>query len=276
MSLRSAASVLGFLALVSCSDDEAEEKSSSVSSTSSSSGSAASSGSGGDGATGGSGDGGAGALGGGGGGPTGCVDPVVLATLQEHLDSLVATAQVMAAHPGPFEATGFLLAPGLPSPPAVSNVFAGPLITECATPMSYDPFCEAEGRCSQIECTGRGAGWIMHHWVEPAPFTSGRWSFEEVRADTHWDDGASGVTFELEVAATGQGKDWSMTGTGQMDLELMEVSEQYPGLFEAGEAEVTLSSSPEATTGAVVIEGVTVAATDAQGQLQATGDCPGS
>jgi hypothetical protein len=200
----------------------------------------------------------------------------VLATLQEHLDSLVATAQVMAGHPGPVEATGFLLAPGLPSPPAVSNVFAGPLIMECATAMSYDPYCEPDGRCSQIECTGRGAGWIMHHWVDPTPFTSGRWSFEEARADTRWADGATGVTFELEVTATGEGNDWSMTGTGLMDLEVMEVSEQYPGLFEAGQAEVILSASPEATTGAVVIDGITVAATDAQGDLQATGDCPGS
>lgn len=216
----------------------------------------------------------AGGSGGAGQGGSSCVDDVTLAILQAHLTELVASAQLMATHPGELEATGFLLLPGLPKPPGIISVFAGPLVQKCSAPSTYDPFCE-EGRCSQIECTGAGAGWEMHHWIEPKPLTTGEWTFDDARADTAWADGATGISFTLSAAAVGPADaDWSLQGQGVMDLDLLQVTEAYPGLFAVGAATLDYSSSPQGTTGDLVVAGVTVATTDAQGHLVATGDCP--
>lgn len=208
------------------------------------------------------------------GGGSSCLPPDVLGLMQAHLDDLDATAGLMAGHPGELEATGFFLAPGLPRPPAVSNVFAGPLIQVCSAPMFYDPYCE-EGRCSRIECTGDGAGWIFHFYLQTEPFQSGGWSFAHANVDIAWADGATGVTFTIDVAATGPANhDWTLSGTGAMDTAQLDVTESFPSLFAAGASTLTYTDTPQGFTGALVVAGVTVATADAQGKLQPTGNCP--
>jgi hypothetical protein len=220
------------------------------------------------------GSGGADGEGGQGGGPLACLTTEMLQVIEDHIDEIVASAQLNAGHPGELEATGFLLAPGLPSPPAVSNLFAGPLVQGCSTAMMYDPYCD-QGNCSRIECTGDGAGWIMHVYLDSPPFTKGDWTFTDARVDESWADGATGVTFTLETKATGPGGvDWSVQGAGEMDLASLVLEETFPKVFPEGPAVLTLDSTPDATTGTIVVEGVTVAETNAQGHFVVTGACP--
>jgi hypothetical protein len=202
-----------------------------------------------------------------------CPSAEVLAAIDQHAHDLVATAGLLAGHPGPSEANGFLLAPGLPSPPAISAVFAGPLIMPCSAPLSYDPYCE-EGRCSQIECTGEGAGWIMHFWLQPASM-SGDWDFDDVTVDSLWIDGNPGLTFDIATVSTGpDGVDMSMTGNGEMDLGGMTVTETFPALHDAGPTTLEYTDDAAGFSGQLTIADVVVATVDAGGHLVPTGECP--
>jgi hypothetical protein len=61
------------------------------------------------------------------------------------------------------------------------------------------------------------------------------YTFTDGKTDVIWADGDTGVTFTLTSAATGPGdRDWSMTGNGTMDEQLLELHEEYPALFAAG------------------------------------------
>ena len=202
-----------------------------------------------------------------------CPSAEVLAAIDQHAHDLVATAGLLAGHPGASEANGFLLAPGLPAPPAISAVFAGPLIMPCSAPLLYDPYCE-EGRCSQIECTGEGAGWIMHFWLEPA-FTADDWDFDDVTVDSLWVDGDPGITFDIATVSTGpDGVDMSMMGDGAMDLDGMTVTEVFANLHDAGPTTLEYTDDAVGFSGQLTIADVVVATVDAGGHLVPTGDCP--
>jgi hypothetical protein len=202
----------------------------------------------------------------------GCLPPEIFAAIDQHAHDLAVTAGFLATHPSASEVTGFMLAPALPEPPALAAQFAGPLIMTCSEPLLYDEFCE-EGRCSQIECTGQGAGWINHMWIEPA-IDGDPWSFEEVHIHQMW-SGGDGITFDIETIASGPGgADMSLTGAGVMDTGGMSVLETFPALHRAGPTVLEYADDAGGYSGQLTIADVVVAEVDALGHLVPTGDCP--
>jgi hypothetical protein len=201
-----------------------------------------------------------------------CLPDEIFDAIDQHAHDLVATAALLATHPSEAEVTSFLLAPGLPDPPALAAQFAGPLIMTCSDPLLYDEFCEM-GRCSQIECTGEGSSWISHVWLEPA-IVDEPWSFEEVHIHLHW-SGGTGTTFDIETMATAPGgEDVSLVGTGVMDLDSMSVTETFAALHPAGDTVLEYADDAGGYSGQLTIADVVVAEVDAAGHLEPTGDCP--
>lgn len=202
----------------------------------------------------------------------GCLPPEILAALDQHAHDLDATAGLLATHPSANEVTGFMLAPALPAPPALAASFAGPLVMICSAPLVYDEFCE-EGRCQQIECTGEGAGWINHVWIEPA-FDDDPWTFEEVHLHLRW-SGGTGTLFDITTTAAGPGGvDMSLTGEGVMDVDSMSVRETFPALHPAGLTVLEYADDAGGFSGQLTIADVVVAQVDVVGHLEPTGDCP--
>lgn len=215
---------------------------------------------------------GTGAADGGGSGGGSCLGADVLSTLDDHLQDVIASGSLLATHPSANEATSFFLAPGMPEPPGFVATFAS-LFMPCSDPTLYDPFCE-EGHCTRIECTGEGAGWVNHAYLDSTPFEAGGFSFSAATLDNAWADGATGSTFTIAATATGPGgTDWSMTGSGTLDLAGVTLQESYPNLFSAGEATLSYDSAAS-PKGGVEVAGVVIAEVGVDGHLAATGACP--
>lgn len=201
----------------------------------------------------------------------GCLPPEIFAAIDQHAHDLVASADLLATHPSENEVTAFLSAPGLPEPPALVASFAGPLVMTCSDPLLYDEFCE-EGRCSQIECTGQGPGWINHVWVEPA--LAGEWTFDEVHVHLRW-TGGTGTAFDITTTSTAPGgEDVSLTGEGMMDVDAMSVIETFPAVHAAGPTVLEYADDAAGFSGQLTIADVVVADVDVAGHLVPTGDCP--
>jgi hypothetical protein len=198
-----------------------------------------------------------------GGDETGCLEPATLTTLDMHIELMRAVAAMLAGHPGEREATGFFIFPELDVQRVA--VYAGPLVETCSTAMSYDEYCEEDDLCSQIECTGEGAGWIMHfRLAQPAG------DYTSATVDVSWLDAATGVTFETASSAGA----WSVTGDGAMDTTMSMTHESYPSLLAAGTIEVMVSDTSEGVhTGSVTVGGEAIATVDAAGRLVAAGAC---
>ncbi|NUP11809.1 MAG: hypothetical protein HOW73_37655 [Polyangiaceae bacterium] len=276
MNGRAAAIALGLAALmvVACGDDEpvgggGSGEGGAGGSPSDAGGGGAVSGGGGASNTGGApADGGAGGTGGG----AACAPDDVLEALNVFLTDFTAATDLLSGHPGELEATGFYLAPGLPKPPGVVAVYAGPLIAPCSEPLTYDPYCE-EGRCTRIECTGDGAGWIHHFYLDGAVQSDG-FSVAQLDIDHAWQDGSEGTTFELSLTAAGpEQRTWDGIGTGALEPELGSVEITFAELL-GHETVLTYSVTPSTHEGSLVTGGVEVAVVDASGMLVATGDCP--
>jgi hypothetical protein len=201
----------------------------------------------------------------------GCLPPEIFAAIDQHAHDLAATADLLATHPSQNEVTGFLLAPGLPDPPALPASFAG-LFMPCSDPTMFTEYCEM-GRCSQIECTGEGSAWIHHLWLE-MPLSEDPWAFDEVDVWLHW-SGGDGVNFDIETSQMGPGGvDVSLVGAGEMGVDSMSVSETFDSLHDAGDAVLEYAEDPAGYSGQLTIAGVVVAEVDAGGHLVPTGDCP--
>lgn len=204
---------------------------------------------------------------------TACMSTDAFAAIDRHAVDLVGTASALAGHPSQAEATGFLLAPALPAPPALAASFAGPLVMTCAAPLVYDAFCE-EGRCAQLECTGRGAGWRNHLWLA-APVQSKGWAIESVDVSLVWEDGATGTSFTIETQATApNGRDASMTAEGTMDVDGLRVAERFPRLHPYGSTVLEYVDDAAGFRGTLTIDGVVTAEVDDTGRLAPTGECP--
>lgn len=200
-----------------------------------------------------------------------CLPPEIFAAIDQHAHDVNATASLLATHGSQNEVTGFLLAPGLPAPPALPGSFAG-LFMPCSEAVLFDEFCQ-EGRCSQLECTGQGAGWIHHLWIDPA-IADDRWSFDDVHVDLQW-SGDGSTTFAITTTATGpMGTNLSLTGAGAMDDDSMSVVETFPALHVAGDAVLEYAEDAGGYSGQLTIADVVVATVDAAGHLEPTGDCP--
>jgi hypothetical protein len=211
-----------------------------------------------------------------------CLPAEVVTALERHALDLAATAELLAGHPSAHEVTGFVLAPALPFPPALSAAFAGPLVVPCTETRAYEPFCE-EGRCSRIACTGRGAGWVHHLWID-RPVATGRWYIEAVDVIVSWEDAAVGTEFAITTNAKGPGAiDVSMLSAGTMDERGMSVLARFPALHAAGETTLDYAfldhasldaDDPSGYRGRLSIGELVVAEVDASARLVPTGDCP--
>lgn len=206
-------------------------------------------------------------------GRTACLPTDVFTAIDRHVLDLASAAGALAGHASEAEVTGFLLAPGLPAPPALFASFAGPLVMTCSEPLVYESFCE-EGRCSQIECTGRGAGWRNHLWIED-PVQSEGWAIEEVDVSIIWEDGATDTWFSIATTAIGpEETDMTMSAAGVMDIDELVFSEQFPGLHPAGVTRLAYTDDATGHRGQLSIDDVVVAEVDVAGGLTPTGDCP--
>lgn len=194
-------------------------------------------------------------------GSSSCIDDATLTTLSEHAEMLRMSAALLAGHPQAREATGFFRFPGLEV--GRTAVFAGPLIMKCAEAMSYDEFCEDDGLCSRIECTGEGAGWEMHFWL-PAPI-EGEVAYASASVDTVWADGDTGITFTAaSQVADGEDRDWSMSASGRMDVDWFEIEEIYPGLVTDDATVLTIMDTSEGVHGGTLtVGGIPIATPDA-------------
>lgn len=202
-----------------------------------------------------------------------CLPAEVVDALELHVLELSATAGLLAGHPSADEVTGFLLAPGLASPPAFPAAFAGPLVMPCDEPLFYAPFCE-EGRCSQIECTGLGAGWRNHIAID-RPVSTGRWFFEAAEVVIEWQEGATGVGFDIITEARGPaGANVSMIAAGRMDEDEVRLLATFPALHRAGATTFEFVDDAAGYRGQLAIDDVVVAELDAAARLRPTGDCP--
>jgi hypothetical protein len=202
-----------------------------------------------------------------------CLPPEVVTALEHHAIDLSATAGLLAGHPSENEVTGFLLAPALPFPPALSAAFAGPLVMPCSEPRSYAPFCE-EGRCSRIECTGIGAGWRNHVALD-RPVSTGRWFYESAAVVIEWQEGVDAIGFDIITEAMGPaGVDVSMIAAGRMDADELRLLATFPALHGAGATTFELVDDAAGYRGQLSIADVVVAAVDRSARLRPTGDCP--
>lgn len=201
-----------------------------------------------------------------------CVMPEIdFEVLELHLADLVGIAELTATHPGPKEAVSFFTAPGYGT---FDVAYAGPLIMECSEPLMYDPYCE-EGRCSQISCTGQGAGWEVRTWLEPAPVTKGDFEFSAMETKTAWADGETGMSFTLTSTAVRGQEDWSVSGLGTLNLaKTMTVEETFPALVPGATTVLTDAVDGQVHAGALTVDGVEIAIVTPDGHLQPTGQCP--
>jgi hypothetical protein len=192
-----------------------------------------------------------------------CLEADQLAALNEHAEALRFSAAMLAGHPGAREAVGFFDFVDLDVQRAA--VFAGPLVMECSEPSSYDPYCEKDGLCSQIECTGQGTGWVMHFYLQAATG-----AYQTATVDTTWADGDDGVT----VAIASDAGVWSVAGSGRMDADSVEVDETYAQLAPGGDVVLTIRDTSEGVHGGEITVGGEVAATvDVDGIYVASEAC---
>ncbi|MBL9100965.1 MAG: hypothetical protein JNL82_08405 [Myxococcales bacterium] len=190
--------------------------------------------------------------------------------LELHIADLTGIAGLLAGHPGPLEATSFYTAPGF----AMSQVsFAGPLVMTCSMPLMYDMFCE-QGHCSQLSCTGEGAGWSVRTWLEPAPTSQNGFTYDSIEVVCDWADGAPGISYTRAATASRGREDWTVTGQGTMGPTTMTVDEMFPGLVPGASTVLTDMAVDGVHEGALTVDGVEIAIVTPDGHLEPTGECP--
>jgi hypothetical protein len=65
----------------------------------------------------------------------------------------------------------------------------------CSEPLRYDPFCEHDGLCGRIQCTGERAGWVMNFRLQQR--VPGNVDYDRAIVETAWADGDDGITFVM-------------------------------------------------------------------------------
>lgn len=205
-----------------------------------------------------------------------CLPVYVFAALDEHMHELAHTADLFTGHTMATEPAGFILAPGLPTPPAIAIDFADAVTMPCFAEASFPTVCDT-GRCLAVHCTGDGASWMTTNWIEPAiPPVTDHWSFDQALVTVAWTEGDLGVEFSIAtIAATPDGHDASMLAYGAMnhDGELF-VAERFPDLHDDGLVELVYVEDDGQYAGMMRIADVVVADVDSQGHLAPTGECP--
>lgn len=191
--------------------------------------------------------------------PALCVDPAILEVLDAHAEQLRVAAAQLAGHPGEREAVGFFLFPHLDV--QRTAVYAGPLVAVCSEPLRYDPFCEHDGLCGRIQCTGERAGWVMNFRLQQR--VPGNVDYDRAIVETAWADGDDGITFVMRSVAGDGDRDWSVAGHGRMDTGSVTVTETYARLSPEGPVVLTLSEAIAGThAGTITVAGQVVATAD--------------
>jgi hypothetical protein len=201
-----------------------------------------------------------------------CVDPTVLADLEDHVSALAATASLTATHPGPNEAVGFFAFPRLEV--ARPADFAGLFIAPCADgmPMEFVDSCGEDNVCSQLECTGVGRGWEFHFFAKQSLGTDPVYS--DATVDTAWAEGATGMTFTTAATSESGSDDWSFTGSGTMDVDSFSAELTFPVLSSAGPLVLTATvDAGGAHGGEITIDGEVVAPADPAGSYVPSAAC---
>jgi hypothetical protein len=205
---------------------------------------------------------------------TECVPAQVAETLTAHLEALDGAIGLVAGQPGTTEAVSFLEVPGFGAPIQYLT-----LIAPCTVPWVFDPYCDPiSGLCTQIECTGLGASWIVHIEDDGHIVRDG-FDFQDLSGHVAWTDGQDGFTWESSSVGSGppDATDWSVDaqhGTftsfagGTWTLE-----ETFGALVDGDEATLDLVHG-DGGGGTLVSGGVLVATVDDVLVVTPTGMCP--
>jgi hypothetical protein len=204
---------------------------------------------------------------------TACMPTIVFDALDEHMHELERSAVLMTNQPSANQPTGFLLAPGLPLPPATQVRYANVPDLPCDGALMYPPICDG-GHCYQVECTGEGTAWMTLLWNQ-APVFAGSWEFQQVFVLSAWNDLEPGLEFAIATSAQGpEGVNPSMLATGRLIDNGFYVVEQFLHLHEHGEVQLAYVWENGVYGGSMKIGAFTVAVVDEEGHLQPTGTCP--
>lgn len=200
-----------------------------------------------------------------------CLDPQILQVLATHAHDLSLSASLLAGHASAREMVCFFQAPGLSGDVAVPGTFITPAEI-CSDAVTFDPFCE-ENRCSSLSCTGEGAGWVVRYWLAEEASSSG-FVFDSGRIDCAWKEGASGIEFTLQTAASDSvGRVWNADGGGTMEPDALQATETFSELCAAGPLTLTVRSSSSGDRATLGIGARVIAELDAGGQLVPTSSC---
>ena len=202
-----------------------------------------------------------------------CVPDGAFAILEAHLNHVDSVVGLLVGHPSAIEATSLVEVPGFEGPVSYAT-----LIGPCTEALTYDEYCDPESQlCSQIECTGAGAGWIVHQRAATT-LTRGDFEFESVTSATNWADGSDGFSWTAGSVASANGNDWSMAGSGDVvadgDSWTWTLTESLPALSTVDAMTLEVTHSPEGGSGTIDVGAVTVATIDAELNLVPTDACP--
>jgi hypothetical protein len=205
---------------------------------------------------------------------TACIPTRVFVAIDEHVDDLAHTADLMAGVPSPNAPVGFMVAPALPTPPATALQYAHPGEMPCQGPWLAPAECD-QTHCIQVECIGTDSSWMTLSWLEH-PVDHDGWQIEQVLVGVRWTEGNTNAEFGIMTnAATPESSDASMLGYGWMSSDgSFSVIERYFALHEYGDVEVSYVVFEGELVGGIEIRDVLVATLDAEGRFRPTGVCP--
>lgn len=202
-----------------------------------------------------------------------CLPALVFMALDGHLQELRASSDLMIGQPSAHQPIGFLLAPGMPLPPATAIRYANVPGLPCDGATIYPPVCDG-AHCYQVECTGNGTEWMTLLWNE-APIDDEYWRIEHVWVLSSWNDAEPGLEFAIASdGRTHAGANASMLAHGRIIDHGYHVIEQYPMLDERGEVWLTYVWENDVFAGSIRIGDFLVARVDETGHLRPTGVCP--
>lgn len=147
-----------------------------------------------------------------------CVPADVRADLSAYATALSETAALMTEAPGPAEAIGFYRFPRLGNARALVEA-------ACATP---GPQCGNDSVCARTECTADG--WTLH--LSTTTPVGDDPVYATTAIDTTWTDGDTKVTFEIAATSQSGTHDWSLSGTGELEVGAFSAEITFPSLVE--------------------------------------------
>lgn len=177
-----------------------------------------------------------------GAGSVACLDETARTTLE---DWLYQTWLVAYGAPSTASASAVVAAyqlPGVPAAPWFSLSLASP----CDAAHDLDPVCTG-GVCYQVECTGKGGGWVDHIQNDPDgtgedATTFDGWVVDRGRTPLTWTDGGASLALEYDIRSllSPEGVDWTFGGVATFDGAL-DLTATFPGIYADGPVEVVIA-----------------------------------